>query len=62
MLGGPDDGNFVDSTVEEIKFKATFEWSLDGQGFDSKQVVYGRYIWDKDAQNFRWKLGLGPNG
>jgi hypothetical protein len=59
LLGGPDDGNFVDATVETIKFKAEYFWALDGEdGFNSRQTVFGRYVWDPEKEAFIWHLGL----
>jgi hypothetical protein len=46
--------------VPEIKFKAEFSWALDGPEYESKLVIFGRYIWDPEQQSFVWKLGVGP--
>lgn len=60
LIGGPDHGNLVSATIDEIRIRFTTEWDLDGDGFNSRSVVYGRYIWDPEGYCFRWKLGVGP--
>lgn len=57
LFGGPDDGNHVEASTNEIPVTSTTELQLDGKGVDkavSIVVVKGSYIWSEESRLFIW--------
>ena len=63
LIGGPNDGNLVTSSVARIPYECEDRWWLDGS--DSPPtiaVTRGTYIWDEDKNYFKWERhGIGFN-
>jgi hypothetical protein len=57
LLGGPDNGNLIDSTQPVVAFKAQYWWALDGKEYDASMAVYGKYTWDPGRKVFLWSFG-----
>ncbi len=68
LVGGPNDGEFVEATVTRIPITNTSLLWLDGVREDTKVVskrITGVYIWDSDKQCFKWSMegiGFNPRG
>lgn len=66
LEGGPDEGNFVTSSVERFPIKASYTLWLDGpENPPATFTVEGTYIWQPKAPIpfFKWELkGRGYTG
>lgn len=63
LMGGPEDGNLVTSSVTRIPVSHTSTLWLDGKN-DTKipieQKTEGTYIWNENEGHFKWELkGVG---
>lgn len=59
LRGGPDDGNYVTTSIERIPVVATVDLYLDGKGPDkivTQTVIEGNYVWNSDANFFGWDM------
>lgn len=59
LIGGPDDGETLTTTVPEIIITNTMEMWLDGKEPGKALdivVTEGRYIWMDRYKHFEWKL------
>lgn len=59
LIGGPEDGNLVSSTVERIYIEDTTKSWLDGTEQGKLPVIVvttGYYIWQQDRGYFKWEL------
>lgn len=56
LIGGPDNGNSVESTVPRIQTETSSELWLDGRDKDSTIVVErGSYYWNDTFEDFYWR-------
>lgn len=56
LIGGPDNGNLITSTVPEFRCEVAFRWWLDGDDRSvCDQTIRGTYVWD--GRVFRWVGG-----
>lgn len=57
LIGGPDDGNMVTSSVAEIVCSEILELYLDGPDKPPVNVgCKGKYVWQGGKGYFRWFL------
>jgi hypothetical protein len=57
LVGGPNEGNMVTSSVKEIPFADMIRLWLDGIDKEPTCVVTnGTYIWSDEDGCFNWKL------
>lgn len=65
LVGGPNDGEFVEATVTRIRVANTSLLWLDGVSENTSaksQRILGTYIWDSDSRHFKWSMeGIGFN-
>ena len=59
LIGGPDDGNMVTATVEDIAIVSTNVLWLDGKGDGKIATIVetrGNYVWQHSGGYFMWTL------
>jgi hypothetical protein len=57
LVGGPDEGNLISSTVERVPFQCRYTYWSDGPAkMPSSFTVHGDYVWNEDDGVFEWKL------
>lgn len=57
LIGGPDEGNLVTSTVPHIDCWSITSLWLDGyRKRPDTQFIQGTYEWDEDKKYFKWVL------
>lgn len=57
VFGGPDDGNFVSTSIPSFPVKNTIELWLDGEEKNVTVVVTkGVYVWQPEKKYFIWQL------
>jgi hypothetical protein len=56
LLGGPDDGSFVASSLPKFPAKQVVTLYLDGKDKDSNEVITeGFYVWHENGPCFKWE-------
>lgn len=57
LIGGPDEGNIITSSVPRFRCEVEYRHWLDGADTPSfVTVVRGVYVWDEAHGIFQWEL------
>lgn len=57
LIGGPDGGNFIDSTVPKVITWDALALNLDGNDAEPTiSVTHGSYTWSDSEKCYNWEL------